>query len=69
MSARLDSFIAKLEEEMTAGEIAAGMGNGDVDAPEWISMAESADHVKIWDNETNESHQMGFTTLTYEQDD
>lgn len=69
MSNRLDSFIAKLSEEMTDSEIAAGMGNGDIDSPEWISKAESTDHVKIWDNETNESSQMGFTTLVYGSDE
>ena len=66
MSERLDKWVGQLRGELTDVEIAAGLGNGDVESPgEWLSMAESTDHVKIWDNETGESQQMGFVCLSY----
>ena len=68
MSKRLDDFFDGLRSELTNSEIAAGMGNGDIDAPEWISVAESTDHIKVIDNETTECFQMGFTTIWYGDD-
>ena len=66
MSERLENWLNELRNELTDEQIAAGLGNGDVKYPgKWLSMAESTDHVKIWDNETNESQQMGFIHLSY----
>ena len=68
MSDRLNKFFNGLREELTNGEIVAGMGNGDIDTPEWISTSEDTDHIKVIDAESNESFQMGFTTIWYGDD-
>jgi hypothetical protein len=49
--------------------LAAGLGNGDISAPEWLGMSEDIDHMKIWDREEpNESDQMGFIIIEYGHD-
>ena len=67
-ASRINKFFAELREEMDDYEIAAGLGNGDIDRPEWLSIAESTDHLKAWDNETDASDQYGFVYVSYEQD-
>jgi len=65
MENRLENFISELREEMTDNEIAAGLGNGDIDAPEWASISEDTDHLKIWDSGAGGSVQMGFYRINY----
>lgn len=66
MSIRLDKWLDELRGDVTDNDIAAGLGNGDIDCPgEWLSIAESTDHAKIWGNETEESQQMRFVYLPY----
>ncbi len=65
MSDRLNDFFKGLRDELTNSEIAAGMCNGNIDAPKWISVSEDTDHIKVIDNESTESFQMGFTTVWY----
>lgn len=64
MSERLESFIEKLREEMSDTEIAASLGNGDVQKPEWLQVAEYPDHMRLWDEGFGFSC-MGFIALSY----
>jgi hypothetical protein len=67
---RLNDFINKLrvaDENYHDHEIAAGLGNGDIERPEWMGYSESTDHVKLWDAEDGGSAQMGFVQLDYAQ--
>lgn len=57
-----DELIA---EELSPREIATCIGNGGIETPELMSVSESTDHIKIWDNEDGGSAQMGFITLSY----
>lgn len=67
---RLNAYINEMKNYMTEQELAAGLGNGDIDKPEWLSSAESTDHVKLWDNEDQSTGpQMGFVTLDYYGDE
>lgn len=67
---RLNEYINKMLEDMTEQELAAALGNGDIDRPEWLSGSESTDHVKLWDNEDQTTGpQMGFVTLDYYGDE
>lgn len=68
---RIDKFFADMRGEgLSNYDIAAGLGNGDIERPEWISIAESTDHMKVWDNEDKDaSAQMGFVWLSYEDDE
>jgi hypothetical protein len=64
---RIEIFFKDLRREgLSSYDIAAGLGNGDIDVPYWMSIAESNDHLKAWDNETTADQQMGFVTIPYE---
>jgi len=65
MSDRLNNCLEGLKQELIQSEIAAGIGNGEIDVPEWISVSEDTDHIKLIDNETTESFQMRFSTIWY----
>jgi len=54
-----------LENSFSCRELAAALTNGDVDLPEYLHIAESSDHLKIWDEEEGGSSQMGFTYISY----
>lgn len=65
---RIEKFFAGLEADgLTNNEIAAGLGNGDIEVPEWMSISEDTDHIKVWDNETQADQQSGFVTINYEE--
>lgn len=61
---RLDDLFKHLRQHHTDQEIAAGLGNGDIDKPEWLGYSEGSDHLKVWDTDYG-SIQMGFYTLWY----
>lgn len=65
--ARIEIFLNDLESDgLTDCDIASGLGNGDIEMPEWMAMAESTDHIKLIDVEDDHStFQMGFRTLYY----
>lgn len=66
MKARIETFFENLKLEMSENEIAAGLGNGDIEKPEWLCISESTDHLKVWDGEDGmSSTQMGFYTVDY----
>lgn len=65
---RKEKFIADLRVELTDSEIVSGLGNGDIELPEWLAMSEGVDHVRLADFEAGESFQMGFTTIWYSAD-
>jgi len=63
---RIEKFFKELEDEgLSNYEIAAGLGNGDIDIPGWMSISEDTDHIKVWDNETTADQHMGFVTINY----
>jgi hypothetical protein len=65
---RIDKFFKDLrDEELSNYEIAAGLGNGDIQIPYWISISESVDHLKVWDNETKANKNMGFVMINYDR--
>jgi len=61
MSKRLDQFFSELK--LSDSDICAGLTNGDIDRPSWISISENMDHLKVIDNETTECFSMGFTVI------
>ena len=61
---RLENLVAELRAGCTDTEIVAGLGNGDIDAPEWLAMSEGINSVDIWDAENGGSCQMGFITIS-----
>jgi len=65
---RIEKFFDKLRdvEGLTNNEIAAGLGNGDIDVPEWMSISEDVDHIKAWDNEEGGSREFGFVYVGYD---
>ncbi len=65
---RIEKFFDELRVECTDSEIAAGLGNGDIDVPEWMAIIEDTDHLKAWDQENGGSVQMGFVTISYSDD-
>jgi hypothetical protein len=63
---RIERFFKELGDEgLSNNEIAAGLGNGDIEVPEWMSISENTDHLKAWDNETTADQCMGFVTINY----
>lgn len=67
---RIEEFLSELRNEgLSDYEIAAGLGNGDVERPGWLSVAEDTDNVKLWDNETDADSHMGFVAISYDQDE
>jgi hypothetical protein len=63
---RIERFFRELESEgLSNNEIAAGLGNGDIEVPGWISISENTDHLKAWDNETTANQHLGFVTINY----
>ncbi len=66
-ASRVRAFIASLIlEDLSEYDIAAGLGNGDIERPEWLGVSEGVDHIKLWDTEDgHSSHQMGFSTLCF----
>lgn len=60
---RIETFFNELEQELSNTEIVAGLGNGDIEAPDWMSISESDKHVDCWDPENGGSAQMGFYTV------
>ena len=67
MRSRIERFFDELKAAgLTNNEIAAGLGNGDIDVPDWMAVSESTDHLKAWDQESGASNQMGFVTISYD---
>jgi len=68
---RIEKFFAELREEgLSDNEIAAGLGNGDIEKPEWMAISENTDHIKAWDTEDpTASHQMGFVWIGYDDEE
>lgn len=62
---RLDKFLDALRADLDdQKDLAAALTNGDAELPNWAHIAESTDHLKIWD-EAEGSAQMGFVTVEY----
>jgi hypothetical protein len=67
---RINQFFFDLRNDgLSDYEIAAGLGNGDITRPDWLSIAENTDHLKAWDNETDSCAQWGFVTINYGNND
>jgi hypothetical protein len=67
---RINQFFSDLRKDgLDDYEIAAGLGNGDITRPEWLSISESTDHLKAWDNETDACAQWGFVIINYNNDE
>jgi hypothetical protein len=67
---RINQFFSDLRKDgLDDYEIAVGLGNGDITRPEWLSISESTDHLKAWDNETDACAQWGFVTIKYSNDE
>ena len=48
-ASRVRAFIASLIlEDLSEYDIAAGLGNGDIERPEWLGVSEGVDHIKLW---------------------
>ncbi len=65
---RTEAWIASMRlDGLSDYDIAAGLGNGDIEMPEWLAIAESTDHIKLWDTEDGcSSMQMGFSSLRFD---
>ena len=67
---RIETFYDDLIAENSEAEIAAGLGNGDIDRPEWMGYSEGTDGLKIWDTEdSNASSSWGFMFLSSDDSD
>ena len=62
----IDWLAAQRAEGLSDGDIVAGLQNGDVSRPEWMSTQDNPDHTKIWDQDHGSS-QMGFIDLWPEE--
>ena len=70
MSARLKKYINGLRQELTNNQLIASLSNGDIQAPEWISIKEDTDAVYLIDNEAGgESFELGFYTLVWDPEE
>lgn len=54
-----------LEDSFSDLELAAAITSGDAEIPEWVTISESSDHLKLWDAEEGGSRQMGFIRIEY----
>ena len=65
---RIEKFFMELRDsDLTNNEIAAGLGNGDIEKPEWMAVSESTDHIKAWDtDDPGASSQFGFIWINYD---
>jgi hypothetical protein len=71
---RLETFIQdvrlSLDDSDSDYELSVGLGNGDIYPPDWVSISESDDHLKVWDNEdTSTSANGGFIWVGYKDND
>ena len=66
---RIDKFFAELRSSLSDGEICAGLGNGDIPRPHWLSISEDTSHIKAWDSYEGGSAQMGFIRVTHLTED
>jgi len=67
---RIVQFFRDLRRAMSDPDIAAGLGNGEIERPEWMAISESADHLKAWDTEDpNASREYGFVHIDYNEDE
>jgi len=62
---RIEKYFEELARTMTDWEIVAALGNGELERPEWLSVAEGTNYAKAWDSENGGSAQMGFVYLSY----
>lgn len=63
-SNRLEAFFEHLRADGYSDyEIMAGIDNGDIDQPDWMSIEVGRDYLKAWDESDSGSRQMGFYTL------
>ena len=67
---RLETFIrdvrSNLDDSDSDYELSVVLGNGDISTPYWVSIAESDDHLKVWDNEDlSSSANSGFIWVGY----
>ena len=58
----IDWLAAMRSEGMDDGDIAAGLQNGNIPKPDWMSTQDNTYHTKIWDQDYGSS-QMGFIDL------
>jgi len=66
---RINSFFKTLRAEgLTNNEMCAGLGSGEIEQPEWMSISENTDHIKAWDSANGGSSQMGFVYIAYQDD-
>lgn len=56
METRLKKWYRNMVAEMTEAEIAAGLSNGEIEAPEWLSWGFTTIGFAIWDNEVSDGH-------------
>ena len=71
---RLETFIrdvrSNLDDSDSDYELSVVLGNGDISTPYWVSIAESDDHLKVWDNEDlSSSANSGFIWVGYKDNE
>jgi len=60
-----DFYRDLLREALSDYEIAAGLGTGDIQKPDWVSVSESTDHLTIWDNEEGDKNHWSAIKINY----
>ncbi len=51
--------------EISDSELSAGIISGDIITPDYVSISEDIDHLKIWDPDNHGSQYMGFIRIDY----
>lgn len=64
-ASRLSLWLATQHDAgLSDADIAAGLQNGEIEAPEWLCTQDDVDHCKIW-AEGEGCAQMSFAVLSY----
>jgi hypothetical protein len=63
---RLQSWLQGTLVDVTEAELAAGLCNGDIETPDWLTVSEDINGIKIWDGEAGGSSRLGFVVLSVE---
>jgi hypothetical protein len=63
---RVKDFYQDLQRaELADHEICAGLGNGDIEKPDWLAVSESTDHLIIWDSEEGDKSHWSAIRINY----
>lgn len=70
MGKRLNEWIKEYREQMEEHEIAAGLGNGEIEIPGWLSYSPCTGiGFAIWDNEESDGTHALYNLDTDQPDD